>query len=195
MELMNLVKSPCWDYRRGVPTCPVQPRERGIAAIPHEDGKILFTLACFIKARHIVELGTFAGNGTNYLAAAAYYTDGWVDTVDLVWYWGGVLRGWAIEWRYRPYVCQYKSDAWEYLYKQDDNSIDFIFEDSSHTYHNTTELIHLSKDKLRVGGILAVHDVLVDYVKAGEAVKDSGLEFLVADTAPHHRGVAVWRKR
>ena len=90
-------------------------------------------------AKRIVELGTLAGHSTNYLADAAMRSGGQVDTVDVVWWcWSDwVLRGRAIEWRFRRVVRQHKCEANFYLAQQPNDSIDFIFEDTSHEYGNT----------------------------------------------------------
>jgi len=163
-------------------------------ALSHVEGLALYSLIRAIGAKRIVELGTFAGHSTNYLAAAARETGGIVDTVDNVWYWGGVIRGQAITLSNRRVVRQHKSDAYKYLLnKCEDNLVDFIFEDTSHTWRDTYRIIALACRKLRSGGILAIHDVAVCR-EVREAVEYSGLNFLSIAAWPSEFGLALWRK-
>ena len=159
-----------------------------------DEGKILYQLADMIEARHVLELGTFVGYSTNYLANAVranWGLKGQVDTVDLVWYWGGVWRGRAIAPLNRLVVRQHKSDALSYLLRCRDKRFDMIFEDTSHTYPNTKAIIRAAKHKLRPGGILVIHDATSPVVGVAAAVADSGLLFATYHT---ECGLAVWHK-
>ena len=166
-------------------------------ALSHVEGIVLYTLARTIGAQSIVELGTYAGHSTNYLAEAARYNGGRVDAVDLVRWWGGVLRGQAITLRNRMVVRQHKMDALKYLESRSDDSIDFIFEDTNHGWNNTYQLIMTGTRKLRSGGIMVVHDVAVTGVEGCDvdmAIESSGLDFHSFKVFPGEQGLAVWRK-
>lgn len=165
-------------------------------ALSHTEGLALYGIAVATQAKRIIELGTFAGHSTNYLAAAARRNKGVVDTVDNVWYWGGVWRGQNITLGNRSVVKRHKSDALDYLCKQRMESVDLIFEDTSHAYVGTTQLIYASRTTLKPGGILILHDAFVDVegCEVRRAVKESPLEFLCITINPGRQGLAVWRK-
>jgi len=166
-------------------------------SLSHVDGVVLYTLARLLQAQNIIELGTFRGHSTNYLAEAVWKNGGRVDTVDLVRYWGKVWRGHAITLANRQVVRQHKADAYEYLLRRPQGSVDMIFEDTSHDYYNTRGLIDLTKIVLKPGGLLVIHDVAVDKVpgcRVQEAVDDSGLPFECFTVWPGNQGLAVWRK-
>ena len=165
-------------------------------SIAHNDGVILYSLIRTLKPKRVVELGTFRGISTNYMAAACAQNKVIMDTVDNVRYWGGIIRGINISWRYRRWIQQHKADAVTWLKEQPNNSIDFIFEDTSHTFENTRDIIQLAQDKLRIEGTLILHDVNVKEkgCEVMKAVKESALPFLCTTIEPGLQGLAIWRK-
>jgi predicted O-methyltransferase YrrM len=166
-------------------------------AIADSEGRLLFAMAVASDAQKIVELGTYMGHSTNYLAEAARRTLGHVDTVDLKRIWNWHIRGSAITRKNRTVVTQHFCNAAKYLERLPDGSVDFIFEDTDHSFETTGMLIHLAQRKLRRGGILAVHDVFVSEVpscKVAEAIEASGLDFLCLKILPAQQGLAIWRK-
>lgn len=165
-------------------------------SLSHVEGLILYALARSINAKNIIELGTYYGRSTNYLLAAAVTNGGRVRTVDNVRYWGGVVRGSKIMFRYLLNVELVKADARLWLLNQPLESADFIFEDTDHSYELTSSLICDASCVLRPGGILAIHDVAVELPECRvlEAVNDSGLEFTCLTCYPGLQGLAIWRK-
>lgn len=115
----------------------------------------LFSLACSIKAKTIVELGAYQGNTTLPFLMASHLNDGTVHSVDL---------------NQSPYVPPkylepkykfYKQDALEFLKSWDRSKvIDLIFVDDLHQYEHVAKELDIIYNLVSGNSLVVMHDTM-----------------------------------
>lgn len=180
-----------------------------------EDGCVLEgeerLLYCLIRAlypENIVEIGTFIGLSTNTFANAVRRNGrGTIITVDkAVSTFKNLEIGSKIEahnWEYVTRMCGPASEIIPTFHP----ILDFVFEDSDHTYITTKEILELVKEKMVPGGILVSHDILtqVEWVEVKRAwleVPDIEKDCIIVGTDSREKdlryavncGLGVWKK-
>jgi len=115
----------------------------------------LFALASSIKARNIVELGTYQGNTTLPLLMASHLNDGMVHSVDV---------------NKPPFVPPdylksrftfYQQDALKFLGSWDRSKIiDLIFIDDLHQYEHVAKELNMIYDLVSGNSLVVMHDTM-----------------------------------
>lgn len=117
---------------------------------------ILAAIARGINAKHILELGTFEGRTTEWLAGA---TDGTVVTVEM-----DPARSALAEQRVRAAghanVTFVVGDSTGFLRAYTGPRFRFAFIDDDHSYVHVAEELQLLLPHMEPGGVIAMHDVL-----------------------------------
>lgn len=169
------------------------------------EGKTLYALIRALKPEAVVELGSWEGCSTTHIATALSINGrGRVTAVDMNAGAGG---------SFPPNLAALRTpvtgDAIAWLATQDDESIDFLFEDTSHSADMCAAIASLCKTKLAPGGVLVMHDAGHDFAFVGGGQKinspvglevRSGIEralgnaFRVYLAEPSDCGLAVWQK-
>ena len=114
----------------------------------------LYFLADSIKAKTIVELGVQNGNSTLFLHEIVKKYDGYLYSFDI---------------EHTVFTSSFNSPFWKFTLQDDldagsfwNKSIDFLFVDSNDTDYHTREVLRLWAPWIRLGGIIAFHDVYCD---------------------------------
>lgn len=173
-----------------------------------EEGQVLYALIRKYKPQRIVEIGTLRGCSTAHMAMALSVNGGGgqIHTVDVNSSAGDLFPKHLAE-----YVTQHIGDGLAWLAGQEDESIDFLFEDSSHGEDMCASIAALCKTKLKPGGILVMHDAAHDFVITGDGSKYPdpehtgehiragltralGNEYRTYIAEPSDCGFALWRK-
>lgn len=169
------------------------------------EGKTLYALIRILKPEVVVELGSWEGCSTTHIATALSINGrGHVTAVDIDAGAGG---------SFPPNLTALRTtvtgDAIAWLATQPDESIDFLFEDTSHSADMCAAIASLCKTKLAPGGVLVMHDAGHDFafVGGGQRINSAvGLEvrtgieralgnaFRVYLAEPSDCGLAVWQK-
>jgi len=160
-------------------------------------GLTLFTIIYCLKPKDIAEVGAFLGMSSLFMADALENKDAHINSVDR-WeedgdsMYGGVHRGHTIKKNPPKTDCVtlVTDDAVHYLSSLDDNSMDFIFEDTDHTYDTTLSIIKEIPRVLRPSGILASHDAHMKPVN--NAYRDY---FGLDNCTLLSNGIILWRKQ
>jgi len=158
-------------------------------------GLTLHAIIAAIEPKIVVEIGSFLGMSTCFIADSLSHEEAHIDSVDI---WAetaeeylGVHRGHTIK-RFPPKidcVSLITAHGEEYLKTLKSNSVDFIFEDANHTYETTKAIIEQVPRVLKIGGILASHDALVKPVaQAYENV------FRLKNCKLLSNGMILWKK-
>lgn len=128
-----------------------------------EVGETLRALIKLTSAKNITELGTYKGYTTLRLMEAAEATGGWVTSIDIEDFRSSVIT--------RIDMAEFYTfrlgDSVEVVQTLD--SIDFAFIDTTHTYPDTMNEVLAISDKMKAGGIIALHDPL-SFPGVGQAV-------------------------
>ena len=171
------------------------------------EGQMLYALVRWLKPENIVQIGGWAGASAAHLALAVKANGkGHITSVDN----GGdgnAEHGQLLPDDLKPYVTLIWDNGEEWLARQPDASIDFLFEDASHATELVEILAKLALQKLQPGSVMVNHDAAHDfaYDGNGNAIPDSqktglkvrdGLEranvfFRVYRAEPSDCGVAV----
>lgn len=128
------------------------------------EGKTLYALIRALKPETVVELGSWEGCSTTHIATAlAVNGSGHLTAVD-------IDKGAGSN--FPPNLSALRtvvtSDAIMWLAAQPDESIDFLFEDTSHTPDMCAAIISLCQTKLAPGGVLVMHDAGHDFAYIGD---------------------------
>lgn len=169
------------------------------------EGKTIYALIRALKPRHVVEIGSWVGCSATHIATALSVNgEGHVTAVDV-----DPQAGESFPAHLASIRTTVTSDGIEWLAGQEDESIDFLFEDSSHDTNMCASIAALCKTKLASGGVLLMHDA--GHSKAivgGGAIIDSpvgaavcagldkalGNEYRVYLAEPSDCGLGIWLK-
>jgi predicted O-methyltransferase YrrM len=108
------------------------------------------------RYKHILELGTYIGVSTMYLAEAAKENDGSVTTVEIGQEFYGIAKDNFIANGFEPYIWYALDDCVNFL-KNIENTYDFILIDAAKQSY--MELLELSIKHLEPNGLIIVDDV------------------------------------
>lgn len=137
---------------------------------------LLYLLPVLISAQRIVELG--AGQSSFALTAAASKTGGCVHSFDLTR--GAICRlfpkGEGLLDHHPKFIFTAGNDL-DPVYTKD---IDFLFIDTSHTYEHTKLELDKWGERVRVGGIIAMHDTSIHWPECRKAM----MEYIEANGYP-----------
>jgi predicted O-methyltransferase YrrM len=93
-------------------------------------------------------------------------------------------------------VTLINADAMTVLENAEDESLDFIFEDTDHSYETGVRTAELAQLKLRPGGFLVVHDAV--HFLVGRDIRNGLLAGHIVPEfykiLPSDCGLAIWRK-
>lgn len=168
-------------------------------SINYMDCIALYAIIRYMKPEQVLELGCFIGTST-YMLLTAILDNGFghITSVDIkpvgqTWTVHGETkrRSENVENVDKEYITLVESDATEYLTSMQDNSVPFIFEDSSHSYEHTRSISIGAKFKLQPGGIIVFHDATIESMVCG--FKDAGIYDSMITTTPHSP-LGIWRK-
>lgn len=150
-----------------MPTFDIPKNQIHPAQIP-----IIYKLADLVKAKKVIELGSWVGESTSHWARAVKDNSGVVYAVD--WFKGNentdlkpvaekidiysVFINNITELGLRDYVRVFYMESSEAAKFIDDKSIDIVFIDASHEYHSISKDIKTWYPKVREGGIICGHD-------------------------------------
>lgn len=156
------------------------------------EGKTLYALVRALKPAVAVEIGTHRGASATHIATAlARNGKGSLIAIDL-----NEGAGDMIEAQLKDIIAFVHQDGVAWLAAQEDNSIDFIFEDGDHSTDMVAAVARLAKEKLAPGGVLVVHDAA--HFLVGEAVRDgltqAAVPFSVHLAEPSDCGLGIYRK-
>ena len=137
-----------------------------------EDVDLIVEMCEKLDPRTIVDLG--AGSGTTALAAFAGVSGQRValTTVD--------AEESQLDWARAAVANAGRADQWQALLSDsadasvgfDDNSVDLLLIDTSHTYEQTSKELAAWLPKVRSGGGIWLHDYLGEYPGVGEALEE-----------------------
>lgn len=131
------------------------------------EGQTLYALVRILKPEHVAEIGSLRGCSTTHLATALSVNgSGHLTAIDInttsrdmfPQHLEGILTGVG-------------ADGLDWLAGQEDESIDLLFEDSSHGPDMCASVAELCKTKLVPGGVLVMHDAGHDFAIVGGGVK------------------------
>lgn len=117
-----------------------------------EVGPFLASMIKMIGAKIIVESGTFTGKTTWHLANAVANLNGMVYTIDVV----DVMTQEVRDHKNIKFLLGSSID----VLNEFSSTIDFLFLDSVHKYDYLLDEFGAGHQKLKTGGILAIHDSL-----------------------------------
>ncbi len=141
-----------------------------MAQVKYEITKLLEILKDF-NPKVILEIGT-AGGGTLYLFTRIIDPEATIISVDLP---GGSFGGGYSEWKIPLYQTFTKNGQKIKLVRADshnhktfklvktvlaDNKVDFLFIDGDHTYEGVKRDFNMYSSLVKVGGIIAFHDIM-----------------------------------
>jgi hypothetical protein len=155
----------------------------------------------FDSGAHFVEVGTWKGKSACYMAVEIINSEKDIkfDCVDT---WEVVEEGWnfcalpkfnnlfnIFKKNIEPVknkINIIKSISWDAASRYDDNSLDFVFLDAGHNYESVKKDIQAWLPKVKVGGILAGHDWLLEGVKKAvlELIPESKVRVLCPLNCP-----------
>lgn len=167
-------------------------------SISYTDGLILYGLAKSLKPKEIIELGTFIGTSTVFLIAGA--KEGGTESIvtvdrsnELIEQLHGKAWGENINSiSYEPVVVsKVQMLCTDFLATMQDASLEFIFEDTDHTYETTAAVVELAKEKLVPSGFIIFHDALMTPMQEAFTATGIGEEVLVFPGTAC--GLGIWR--
>jgi predicted O-methyltransferase YrrM len=188
-----------------------------IGSIFKEEGEILYSMIRAINPQSVIEVGTWYGCSATHMAKALmdlqskikiYAIDNAFDGRALEWDSGNCATiGSLIPDIYRPYVDIHLANMEDEIIKFPDNSVDFIFEDSAHTYYTTHFMAMQAQRVLKPGGFFTFHDVLCSHINGvfhegvisevmQKGLKDAGIfdEVNTCLVNPSTFGLGIWQK-
>lgn len=194
----------------------LKPGEFPLGSIFREEGQLLYAMVRALNPKRIMEIGTYYGCSTTHMASALqdsnskakiYAIDNGFDAIQCGFDSGNCATiGMLIPPQYKSFVDLHIANLEDELIKFKDDSVDFIFEDSLHTYYTTHYISEQSKRILRPGGFLVVHDILHPYHgmysdltvadDMQNAFRDTGLldNFYAVLIGKSTTGLGIWQK-
>lgn len=177
-----------------------------IGSIYAEEGVVLYALCRMLKPAHVVEIGSLWGCSSAHIATALDINDfGQLTSIDV-----NDNAGQDRPAHLKKYITQIIADGRDWLASQPDNSIQLLFEDSSHGTDMCEVISILAQTKLAPGGVFLTHDASHDYAiledgrqipsNVGYEIRiglDRGLgegTYQVYKTEPSDCGFAIWQK-
>ncbi len=170
------------------------------------EGQVLYALIRALKPQHAVEIGSWVGCSATHIATALSVNGkGHVTAVDV-----DPQAGESFPAHLAAIRETVTSDGIAWLAGQEDESIDFMFEDSSHDTNQCASIAALCRTKLAPGGVLVMHDAAHDKAivgggqiinsLVGEEVRAGltralGDEYRVYISDPSDCGFAVWQRK
>jgi len=164
-----------------------------IGSLWQVEGQVLYALIRATEPKTLMEIGTHYGASTTHIAAALDKNrlTAKVTSIDKREDAGSMI----------PKVLQRRveiknADGINVLKRAKNNSIDFIYEDSDHSYETCQQVAELAQKKLKPGGFLVVHDA--KHFLVGQDIRNGLLaghivpEFYLI--APSDCGLAIWQK-
>ena len=131
------------------------------------EGQVLYSLIRILKPESVLEIGALRGCSTTHMATALSINQkGKLVSVDLTEDAGDMMPK-----HLRDIVTSVQMDGIEYLSGVEDESLDMVFEDSSHGEDQCASIAALCKTKLMPGGILVMHDAAHDIAILGDGNK------------------------
>lgn len=128
------------------------------------EGKTLYALIRALKPENVVELGSWEGCSTTHLATALSVNgSGHLTAVDI-----DAKAGSHFPPNLKAIRTVVTGDAIAWLAAQPDASIDFLFEDTSHTPDMCAAIATLCQTKLAPGAVLVMHDAGHDFAYVGD---------------------------
>lgn len=171
-----------------------------------EEGQVLYALVRILKPAHVAEIGSLRGCSTAHLATALSVNgSGHITAIDIS---GGALD--MFPKHLDSVLTGITGDGLEWLAGQEDESIDLLFEDSSHGEEMCASIAALCKTKLTPGGVLIVHDAAHTESIDGNGVhtpspvgaeicagldRALGNEYRVYLSEPSDCGFAAWQRK
>lgn len=177
-----------------------------IGSLWEVEGKVLYALVRILKPAHCVEIGSLRGCSTAHLATALSVNG------------SGRLTAVDIEPGSRDMfpkhldslVTGVLGDGIEWLAGQEDESINLLFEDSSHGADMCASIAGLCKTKLAPGGVMVMHDAAHNFAVYADGTSSPsdvgaevcrgldralGSEYRVYLSEPSDCGFAVWKRK
>jgi predicted O-methyltransferase YrrM len=168
-------------------------------SVLYYDGLALYSIIRTEMPTVVVELGGFMGMSTCFIANAMDHGNaGKIYSVDLydtdnslVRHIHGVDRGHTIR-NNMPKdtsVTLIAEDAITYMATQAPETVDFIFEDTDHTYNTTLQILQNSHAALKPNGVIVSHDAHI------ESVQQAYFDVFGKDVCTIlDSGIILWRK-
>lgn len=123
--------------------------------------EVLWLVPTLLKAKTCVEVGTENGNSTCMIGDAMRRNGGRLWTVDVNDC--QLAKSKIIELGLQDHVSFHHKSGQEF-FQNWTQPIDFAFEDSEHGYRNTLEVLEAFHKHVRIGGVIAVHDLNIPAV-------------------------------
>lgn len=153
--------------------------------------ELLHLLPIYLGAKTVVELGSGSGYTASVIGGALKHTGGMLHSVDVDECVGARKR---VEEYGLDNVVFHRVDAVEFC-RAWKGTVDMVFEDCAHTYIATSEVLKSMAPRVRVGGLMLVHDVknvdveraVVDFCKDKEwiyAIDHAGAKMALLCRAP-----------
>lgn len=174
-----------------------------IGSIFGVEGEILYTIVRSLPIYTIVENGTAAGCSTSHLALALAHSkrgeEATINTVDIKPVAGDAIVVRPGQVNFLPYIqMNLDMDGLTYIETLEDESVDFIFDDSVATKDPEVQRRFTleSMRVLRPGGIKVTHDACHHLVGADvqEGHRRAGIKPIYLLTPPSDCGLAIWKK-
>lgn len=169
------------------------------------EGKTIYALIRALKPQNVVEIGSWVGCSATHIATALSVNgSGHVTAVDI-----DPQAGESFPAHLASVRTTVTSDGISWLAGQEDESIDLLFEDSSHDTDMCASIAALCKTKLAPGGVMLMHDAAHSKaIVGGGAIIDSpvgaavcagldralGSEYRVYLAEPSDCGLAVYQR-
>lgn len=179
--------------------CPITSEDHAFmfqdGGIAYNDGILLYTMIKSLKSKHILELGTFIGISGKFIALAIDdFTNQSFVTIDecddeIM----AHLHGKPIGFYLKPYgedITFVSSSVEDYLKSCPDSSIDFLFDDTDHTYETVLAICKQLPRIITPRGFATFHDSLMEAPQ--KAFKDAGILDDILFLYPY-TGIGIWR--
>ena len=162
--------------------------------ISYNDGVLLYTLVKSLQPKTVVELGTFIGISGRFIVSALDLNEQTFTTVDestdeiMTMLHDNPIGFWIKQ--FADDITMITDNAPDYLATLPDNSIDFLFEDTAHTYELTKAICTQLPRVMKRNGFVAFHDSLMTPMV--EAFKELGMYDSMLFMFPYS-SLGIWR--
>lgn len=163
-----------------------------VGSVFEVEGQLLYALVRALKPKRCAEIGLQDGCSATHIASALREngSGGRLTSIDR----GN--SGALIPDALRSRVQVVNGDGADWLAGQDDQAIDFLFEDADHSEELSYQVGVLAQTRLRPGGVLVAHDAAhrdVGPLITGGYTR-AGLDYQVFLVEPSDCGVLIWRR-
>jgi len=162
-----------------------------------DERRILYALVRTLRPQSVLECGvSWGGSSTAILGAIDSNKHGRLWSVDFRKTCSnqGHETGNNIPNQYRKHWKLTIDDAVKYL-NQFDRPIDFLFEDTYHTYELTKSIYDAALPKLKKGAVIISHDAVIYGHRILQAFVDIGIKPTIYKTDDSGCGMAIWQKQ